>query len=102
MKTDHTPGPWYYDGDGFDNEAAKDCGTEGYAIFSKDDDGVPKDNICEVSDQLDDTESEANAALIAAAPDLLAALEYAYNSPPGAIASEKMLAAIKKAKGEQP
>ena len=68
----HTPGPWKYDGDGFDSCSAADCGTEGYTVM--DDDCFP---ICQIDDRIDDDECEANARLIAAAPELLDALQKA-------------------------
>jgi len=75
----HTPGPWEYDGDGFDSVAAQDCGTDGYIVFPRDKDGDPDAPVCEISDRLDDDEAEANARLIAAAPELLNALQNLMN-----------------------
>jgi hypothetical protein len=64
----HTPGPWFVDADG-----AQDAGTKG--AF------VPFDacGCCDSPWMCGETEKEraANARLIAAAPDLLAALELA-------------------------
>jgi hypothetical protein len=72
----HTPGPWSFDGDGFDSVAAQHCGTDGYIVFQVlGDDKL--NSICEIDPQTDDSEAEANARLIAAAPDLLKALEIA-------------------------
>lgn len=70
----HTLGPWHYDGDGFDSEAAKDFDTDGYIVMSM----HPEDMyspICEVCEHISSEEAEANARLIAAAPDLLEACE---------------------------
>lgn len=70
----HTPGPWSYDGDGFESAAAADTGTDGYTVFSVDAEGQLVENICNIDDAGDDLISEANARLIAAAPELLEAL----------------------------
>ena len=73
-KAKHTPGPWRiqdeYDGtlpiDGWSEQAEESC------------------EICRVSlDMLDEQERAANAALIAAAPELLAALETLINLQDG-------------------
>lgn len=60
----HTPLPWKMDGDGFDSVAARDFGTDGYCIFSVDDDGCYKDGICDLLNIVDDAESQANAEFI--------------------------------------
>lgn len=63
MSAKHTPGPWWVD------EPLEDGGTEPIVANAQ---WV----ICEVADGIDeDGAMEANARLIAAAPDLLAALE---------------------------
>jgi hypothetical protein len=71
----HTPAPWKYDGDGFDSVAARHCGTDGYTVFPVDENGDVTGCICEIADCIDDDEAEANARLIAAAPELLAFIE---------------------------
>lgn len=73
--TKHTPGPWFYDGDGFDSLADADCGTDGYEVFTKDEHGDVNQPVCSLADTCDENETEANANLIAASPDLLQALE---------------------------
>lgn len=111
----HTPGPWHYIGDGFDSCAAADCGTDGYTVITRDSEGAFEGTICEIDYQNDDAEAEANARLIAAAPELLEALEGMFEDfisipemrdKPEYIAKvvaerkEKARAAIAKAKGE--
>lgn len=60
--TAHTPGPWIDDGD------------HGYINMP---DGTP---IAQVFDNPGEEESEYNARLIAAAPDMLVALDHALNA----------------------
>lgn len=64
MNTEHTPGPWSYGQDGID------CWT---LFFDDSGDGCGDGEVY-ISDAADDN-SEANARLIAAAPDMLQALE---------------------------
>lgn len=107
-KTQHTPGPWYHSCDeGNDpghcnvNAGPDEFMPDGYMIAT----------VEEVDDGTHDEQREANARLIAAAPELLAALEDARD----AIASlpdfdgrkfgrtlhvEQIDAAIRKARGE--
>lgn len=75
--TEHTAGPWKFDGGGFDSYAAEDLGTDGYFVYKPlEDDHFQA--ICtldflyhsETRSERDD-EARANARLIAAAPDLL-------------------------------
>jgi len=91
MTTQHTPGPWTTDG------AAR---TGDLDVIS------PIGRItlidCEFSDESEDVLT-ANARLIAAAPDLLAALEGLLNALPSATthpAIKAARAAITKATGE--
>ena len=58
----HTPGPW----------RSGHYGEYGFRI----DTGPDTNYVAHVSPRLDDPETEANARLIAAAPDLLEALEF--------------------------
>lgn len=86
MKTAHTPGPW-----GYQLGAVVD--SEGFLVAdirSRWDDGMEGEDY-----------HFANAALIAAAPELLAALEYWFDSKatPGELAT-RARAAIAKARGE--
>lgn len=76
METKHTPGPWEFDGDGFDSLAAEDSGTDGYEIYSVDKNGQVLESVAYASIQLDDDIALANCRLIASAPELLEALEY--------------------------
>lgn len=62
----HTPGPWWHDDDGF---VRADVGTSGDFVYS-----APVADPHATKD-IDPDEREANAHLIAAAPDLLAACE---------------------------
>ena len=81
MTTKHTTGPWSINGNKIDGN--------GYHIASINSHGT--------------TEGKANARLIAAAPDLLAALEMVmekYSKNLDGFAFEQVFQAIKKAKGE--
>lgn len=78
----HTPGPWAVANVGWVASLATDqtiCGM--YAVKSG----------------FDHTETDANARLIAAAPDLLEALKGVYHPQPSPEAFAKALAAINKA-----
>ncbi|MEG6001056.1 hypothetical protein UXP17_03255 [Enterobacter hormaechei] len=87
----HTPGPWYWDSEGL--------GSKDVLVFGK---GYPFEMT-----------SEANKRLIAAAPDLLEALQLAFADMSGGMKScghngytctcsyEKAKAAISKALGEE-
>jgi len=107
MTTKHTPGPWFCDersdGDSKRYVLSESAPFPGSVAF-----------VC-----LDISEAEANARLIASAPDLLDALEYIYNAnrPTSyaympelheltsaqfdALIVEKARAAIAKARGEE-
>lgn len=100
----HTPGLWKMDGEGFDSVSAADYGCEGYTVFSVDDEGCLLENICQIDETLEPEQAEANAHLIAAAPDMLEALEYVkkhthaiYQKP----IYDFVSATIAKAKGEE-
>ncbi len=73
-KAKHTAGPWSYDGEDIDSEAAQLIAAEtglthdGYEIFSVDADG-------DVDEPIGTALNEEDAKLIAAAPDLLAAAQ---------------------------
>jgi hypothetical protein len=66
-KATHTPGPWYCHDDGFVYSEATDANGTPYRICDPHCDEGP-----------DPDEREANARLIAASPDLLAALKEMY------------------------
>lgn len=66
MKTKHTPGPWEVL-DWFSDSEIR------WACISGDTDRQDHDMRLEFTNYVPDTEQEANARLIAAAPDLLAA-----------------------------
>lgn len=92
MSDRHTPGPWHSEGMFVVDEQHRDIAD----CYS---DGVP---------QRERGERWANAQLIAAAPDLLAAAEQAHKAlldrvpgsvPGGAAACEALLQAIAKARG---
>ena len=91
MTTKHTPGPWHVGGLQGTGRAAIVYSPDGYSIC----------DCKSYHGKREWSEMEANARLIAAAPDLLAALEYWFDSN----ADSKKLAgmaraAIAKAKGE--
>jgi hypothetical protein len=62
----HTPGPW-----GYSNDLNRNSGTPGYSV------GVAGQQIAEIdhTDTAMGRDAEANARLIAAAPEMLEALE---------------------------
>jgi hypothetical protein len=64
MNAEHTPGPWSY------GQVGDDC----FTLFFDDSGDGCGDGEVYISDAADDN-SEANARLIAAAPDMLEALE---------------------------
>lgn len=67
-QTKHTPGPWKLEGNPrFDEETG--CYAGGYGIVGE------LEIICELCERLAPLEAEANARLIAAAPELLETLE---------------------------
>jgi hypothetical protein len=119
----HTPGPWragWEDGSGAETvmtvaKAEKES-SSGVRVKSTPnsvsliyDPTAPKlkfgtlpDVICEMNDELPEAEREANARLIAAAPELLEALEYLlrYSDQQDTRAGAKARAAIQKARGQ--
>ena len=96
----HTPTPWTIDSDG--------DGKPNAIITSTHDSNGPDDDVCEVygGNADDDSTRKANAALIASAPDLLAALEAmvdaSWNGPIDADhpARQKAADALAKTRGE--
>lgn len=86
----HTPGPWVYDSGSFYAAVQlNDCGTTNEPPIIDMGAGRPED-------------SEANARLIAAAPELLAALEKIENETAATWVCDVARAAIAKATGAAP
>jgi hypothetical protein len=81
----HTPGPWKVERI---NDTNYVMGRVGHVIAE-----VPADRNYKAK-------ADVNAALIAAAPDLLAALEAVLDMPNNSLALYEARAAIAKAKGE--
>ena len=91
MSTKHTPGPWM--------SAASKNHPDFYSIEKRDGDGRLADDICFLTLKKGE-EGMANARLIAAAPDLLEALELLlHDRTPWTVQCAKE--AIAKATGEQ-
>ncbi len=105
MKTQHTPGPWIGAGPSFGDPLPRYT-TEIVTEWENEDGDVI--DICELPVARYDDENEANARLIAAAPDLLEALRTLVNmakSFPSELHKDhpdviEALAAIAKATGE--
>ena len=93
----HTPRPWFYDGENMDSEAAASYGGNGYEIFTRDAQGEVDIPIA------GEVIEEADARLIAAAPELLEALndlvEHTEEFDGHGWQTEKARAAIQKARG---
>lgn len=92
----HTPGPWIGAGPSFGDPLPRYT-TEIVTEWEGDEGDVI--SICEMPFHHHDDENEANARLIAAAPDLLEACKAALSDDQPYI--EKCRAAIAKATGEQ-
>lgn len=90
-KNAHTPGPWFHHGPSGSQHTAG-----GFVNSTADRNGSPV--VCSIYGT-GGQPYEANARLIAAAPDLLDALEYALPSL-GFEEKAKAVAAIAKARGE--
>lgn len=99
MKTEHTPGPWAYAGNG---NITTQAAHYGFTVASVD--TFTGRSCCP------DEERRANARLIAAAPDMLAALEGLLTNAPAPksvkqdyhymVSREAAKRAIAKARGE--
>lgn len=96
MKAKHTPGPW--------KVVNHVVGIDGLAIMAPD---AGYRYVASALNISTDGYQEANARLIAAAPDMLSALEYIAFHAPRAKSKEEMegcletvLSVIKRAKGE--
>lgn len=90
-KTKHTPGPWVYGDEMFDSQITAPSAPAAWG-----------NRTIAVVDHAEDEMGEANAHLIAAAPELLAAVEDAYRAASAMGWSDKMLlwgAAIARARG---
>ena len=91
MSEKHTAGPWLLE--------PRDDGAKGFRLYGPDGDLIDYLSASRWIDEQDDPEQEANARLIAAAPDLLAACKAMldlYSKDNQALAS----AAIAKAQGQ--
>lgn len=107
MSEGHTPGPWGIEwsdcGGAFPCDSSN---SDGGWIGPLRDDGKTARIVCRVDTCTEYSEEAraqkvANASLIAAAPELLEALEYAErNYDLGVHGSEKAIAAIAKARGQ--
>lgn len=95
----HTPGPWIGAGPSFG--APLPLYTTEIVTEAEDDDGEVR-TICTMPPVEYDEENEANALLIAAAPELLEALTEMLAEDDGGRAAEKARQAITKATGVQP
>ncbi len=96
----HTPGPWH---------CTPEADLPRIGVYAGKDDEDDEAIICDVTDEdlKVDGENEANARLIAAAPDLLEALEIVQNGINGSLVhgipeklERRIKAAIAKATGE--
>jgi hypothetical protein len=87
MTTQHTPGPWET------NRAARG----GIGVYTRQ--GATVCKVTQWRGSLGQATTEANAALIAAAPDMLAALMLAEQNATDRTALAAIRAAIAKAKG---
>ena len=102
MTTQHTPGPWIGAGPSFGDTFPRYT-TSIMTDWEHEDEGHI--DICELPFHHHDDENEANARLIAAAPDLLEALKEMLDNHEDACtgygegAAEKARAAIAKATG---
>lgn len=96
MNAQHTPGPW-----GLED---RDDGASGYILRGADGDLIEYIERSRYMHDIADPEQEANARLIAAAPELLEVLEWVENT--GMMehggGGDMIRAAIAKAKGIQP
>jgi hypothetical protein len=101
MSTQHTPGPWIGAGPSFGDPFPRYT-TSIVTEREHDDEGIVE--ICELPFHHRDDENEANARLIAAAPDLLEALQFVMSAHGEQLdtAFAQAHAAIAKATGEQP
>lgn len=96
MSEKHTPGPWKL------AEAVKGRYTKtNLRRIRSEREGTEHGAVCEVYGIKDGTEANANARLIAAAPEMLEALRVAEESVGDLKALEIVRAAIAKATGEQ-
>lgn len=94
MTTKHTPGPWIGAGPSFGDPLPRY--TTEIITESEDENGEVR-SICELPVAHHDDENEANARLIAAAPELLAALQAFID---GGYDRETAITAIAKATGD--
>ena len=103
MPANHTPGPWFISSPGSTNKL-----YVGPVVIQSHRTAFPNASTPEALDHIDDDTLYANAQLIAAAPELLAALQqlaqgWATLSDPSIIRGlTEARAAIAKATGSQP
>ena len=91
----HTPGPWTVDGCGMERKRADGSPWRSLTISTPGDNPATVAEVCiKMGGKWKDETARANAALIAAAPDLLAALE--------AVASIGEAGVIEKRETEKP
>ena len=95
----HTPGPWIGAGPSFGDPLPRY--TTEIVTEREDEDGAAT-SICELPFHHHDDENEANARLIAAAPELLEACKVALGIIGFGAEHDQISAAIAKATGEQP
>ena len=95
----HTPGPWIGAGPSFGDPLPRY--TTEIVTEREDEDGAAT-SICELPFHHHDDENEANARLIAAAPELLETCKVALGIIGFGAEHDQISAAIAKATGEQP
>jgi hypothetical protein len=83
---EHVPGPWYYDEE-------KKLGITGLVYYGR---GLP----IAMAHTVEDPRGKHNARLIAAAPNLLEALEAMLEFPDSELSKNVARIAIRKARGE--
>jgi hypothetical protein len=100
MGTKHTPGPWRILPEEDDKEYIRIRGTVWGGFYKITNVPKPQDTGHLTLNAQNLAEVRANAALIAAAPELLEALILAVEDEPNACFADTARAAIAKAKGE--
>lgn len=94
MSSKHTPGPWKWSG-----EYTHPCGKPAWTLLGRH--GLYGILTCDQGSAPQDLNDEANARLIAAAPELLGALQRLVDAvDPESTGWDEAVAAIAKATGE--